>query len=237
MAEQLKEDMDTDTVNNEWADEENDAEFEENDPDFNDDEVDPDFNDDDFNDDEFLDDEWNENDDNDDDWGDTEIVNETDPYSIGFDEKTEKKRQASAIIAVSPEDIDASMDRKVQQLADELSLPPKTCLLLLRRYKWNVSKIIEVYFVDSDKILLGAGVCIHPEDPAKIKKLQSKDVEMECAICMVDVKMSDTFCLECGHLNVCKGCWVDYLRNKVRSKECVTLTCPTSKCYVTIPEV
>ena len=110
----------------------------------------------------------------------------------------------------------------------------RKCLLLLRRYKWNSTKIIDVYFTEPEKILVGAGVCIDKKD--NIINDKNKNEMMECGICMDDVKMGDTFYLECGHLNTCKSCWVDYLRDGVKTKQCVHLTCPTHKCYVTIPQ-
>merc|ERR1712154_636882 len=33
-----------------------------------------------------------------------------------------------------------------------------------------------------------------------------------------------------------KPCWIDYLRSGAKTKQCVHLTCPTHKCYVTIPQ-
>jgi len=135
---------------------------------------------------------------------------------------------------MSADDIDRAVASKVQNLAEELSLEERKCLLLLRKYKWNSNKIIDVYFNEPEKILVGAGVCIEPKKSVITE--QNKNDELECEICLDDVLRKDAFCLECGHLNTCKRCWIDYLGNGVKSKSCVTLTCPTHKCYVTIPQ-
>ena len=106
--------------------------------------------------------------------------------------------------------------------------------MLLRRYKWNIKKIFEVYFNDSNKVLIDAGICINPVSEEKLKKEKISNKIIECGICMQDVKISDTFNLECGHINTSKNCWIDYLKYAVKTKDCLFLTCPTYKCSVII---
>ena len=52
---------------------------------------------------------------------------------------------------------------------------------------------------------------------------------------MDDVPISDIYYLECGHQTTCNKCWIDYLIDGVRSKQCVSLPCPQYKCNITIP--
>lgn len=211
------------------------GEFE--DGDFEDNE-DGDFEDGDFDDGDFDDggddDGWgDEDDDKNNGWGDEDLVENDNQDLLTFN-KPALIKQISAITPLTQQDIDDAVNKKVKQLAEELSLEERKCLLLLRRYKWNTTKIIDVYFTEPDKILVGAGVCIDKKEDVINDK--NKNNVMECGICMDDVPMSDTFCLECGHLNTCKSCWIDYLRDGVKTKQCVHLTCPTHKCYVTIPQ-
>jgi len=51
-----------------------------------------------------------------------------------------------------------------------------------------------------------------------------------------DVDVRHVFSLECGHQTTCSPCWVDYLKDGSRSKECVNLPCPAYKCNVVICE-
>eukprot|EP01083_Nonionella_stella_P209080 758194_1 len=139
--------MDVEEDNNEFEDDD-DNEFEDGD-----------------NDDEWDDDENKGGDDEG--WGD--VIEETDAAIIGIN-KPDLSKQISSIVALSPEDIDRSVIIKVNQLSEELSLDKTKCLLLLRRYKWNITKIIDVYFTDSDKILIGAGVCINPKKTIRYYK-------------------------------------------------------------------
>ena len=216
--------------------EEDDNDFEDND-----------FEDDGFEDDGFeddgKDDGWEDGDD--DGWGDDKdddgwggLV--TEDQTIEQAPREEMKRQVSVIKALTSDDITDAVNEKVNILFDSLAdddtvdITKRECLLLLRRYKWNPQKIMDVYFTDKNKILVGAGVCI--DKKKNIINDKNKNNVIECGVCMDDVKMSDTFCLECGHLNTCKSCWVDYLRDGVKTKQCVHLTCPTHKCYVTIPQ-
>ncbi|ETO18077.1 ariadne-like ubiquitin ligase [Reticulomyxa filosa] len=115
---------------------------------------------------------------------------------------------------------------------------------------------MDVYFTDPDKIRLEAGICLEPKEP----KLKSGSIE--CQVCMEDVDIKNVFNLECGHQvmqillfffffkiiilkivvvrkqmkTTCKPCWVDYLKDAARSKECVSLPCPAYKCNVVIRE-
>merc|ERR1719336_2525695 len=114
------------------------------------------------------DDNWDEDPNNDDDnWGDD--PNDPDDWDPTEEEQKHPepmvpmRRQVSAVTEMSPEDIDKAVQHKVDVLADELSLEKRKCLLLLRKYKWNANKIIDVYFTDPEKILVGAGVCIEPK--------------------------------------------------------------------------
>eukprot|EP01084_Bolivina_argentea_P162490 282772_1 len=166
---------------------------------------------------------------NEDAWGD--VVEET-YQTINDANKPDLSKQCTSWnIDVDPLCIDLAMQTKVKQLAKELSLHERKCLLLLRRYEWNMTKIIDLYFIDCDKILVSAGICIHP---ISTNKNIGIDI-IECEICMDNVMMWDTFNLECGHL-ACKSCWIDYLTLSVKTKQCVHLTCPKHKCYVSIPQ-
>mmetsp|Transcript_1685 Transcript_1685/g.3319 ORF Transcript_1685/g.3319 Transcript_1685/m.3319 type:complete len:536 (-) Transcript_1685:2796-4403(-) len=175
-----------------------------------------------------------ENKEDDDGWGDV-VQDDAPPPLSGMDDNP-LTRQISAVNALSAEDIDIAVQEKVKVLAEELSLEERKCLLLLRKYKWNAALINDVYFNDPDKILVEAGVCVAPKSDKEVAEQKSKQSEMECGVCMDDVPISQTFCLECGHLNTCNKCWIEYLCDGVKTKQCVHLTCPTHKCYVTIPQ-
>ena len=135
---------------------------------------------------------------------------------------------------VSPEDIEKAVNAKVDELGEELELEKRKCLLLLRRYKWNSAKIIDEFFTEKQtEMFVSAGICIDPY--RDVIADANKDEKMECEICMEQMHISEVFALECGHINTCKNCWFDYLVHGVKSKQCVLLDCPTSKCRVTIP--
>jgi len=170
-------------------------------------------------------------------WGSADELKDPGDTQIPINsELPDMTRQQSAVVPMSPEDIEKAMQEKVDALHEELDFEKRKCLLLLRKYKWNSGKIIDVYFGGTEKqeeILLGAGICLDKHKDAINES--NKDEEMECEICMEDIPKSEAFALECGHVNTCKNCWIDYLLHAVKSKQCVLLDCPTSKCHVTIP--
>lgn len=143
-------------------------------------------------------------------------------------------QRSSVVLDMSTDDIHKAIQSKVSALAEELNLGERKCLLLLRKYKWDTSKIIDVYFTDPEKILVGAGVCITPKTDVFNDSDKCKD--FECGVCFENIPMEKALYLECGHFNTCKDCWIRYLMNAVQSKSCVTLRCPSYKCHVAIAE-
>jgi len=191
-------------------------------------------NDNDFNDDN---DEFNEND-NDDGWNDNdndqdnEITDEQE-VKIKEDDLPSSPQQVKSLTI---SDLDKAIEKKVLQLKDELNLEEHKCLMLLRKYKWNVNKISEEYFTNSQIVLKDSGVCLSPRGNNDNKNNSSKNKKtVECQLCLEDVNANILFSMECGHNCVCKPCWVLYLCNGTQTKECVTQTCPAFKCSVIVP--
>ena len=55
----------------------------------------------------------------------------------------------------------------------------------------------------------------------------------QCLICLEDTAINNLFGLSCGHSNVCKSCWTDYLLYQIKTK--LLSGCPSSGCYQIIP--
>eukprot|EP01083_Nonionella_stella_P084254 233181_1 len=160
---------------------------------------------------------------------------EEDPYDeFKVSHDPPHKQLSLSPTALSFEVIQQQIDNKLSSLAEQLDLDKKQCLLLLRHHKWNSTKILELYFNanQTQNILMDAGVCIDPKPP--IQTPNSKQIMIECSVCLDDVSANDTFSIECGHSTVCKPCWIDYLRDAVKTKHCINLTCPQHKCRVII---
>jgi ariadne-1 len=202
--------------------------------DFDEDEQ-PDFDFPDDNDEEFVDD-AEFGDDNDENWGDGDgddddgwgaVISTDDPQisnaPIIF------LKQMSQVTPLTIDEVDVAMNSKVGQISEQLDIVDDKSLLLLRRYKWNSNRINDVYFTNPEKILGEAGVCMDPHDPAR------KSGEMECQVCYDDIDVKDAYSLVCGHQNTCKSCWVYICSTSVQTKQCVFLTCPTTKCHVVAP--
>eukprot|EP01084_Bolivina_argentea_P025889 48144_1 len=182
------------------------------------------------NDDNFEDDDggWDDTDVKIDDWND-----DNDIIDINTVNEPIEQKQMNTIKSYSAKEIDSIINNKIKLLSDELSLESETCLLLLRRYKWNMNKVMDIYFTNTNKILINSGVCIHKKQNSINSTNKNKIIE--CRICMNDVEIKNTFCLDCGHINTCKSCWIQYLIDGVKTKQSIFLTCPTYKCNVIIP--
>jgi ariadne-1 len=183
----------------------------------------------------------------DDGWGDDDGFDDDVPAGEGWDDDEEMlldpaggamyiesapplHRSRTQMRSLGGDDIDDAIALRITQLKESIELDEDKCLLLLRKFKWNVAKVIEAYFVDPAKVQKDAGICA-----VKATDVVS-DEEIECQVCMDDFPADEMFHLDCGHQTTCSTCWTDYLRRSVKSKDCVSLVCPAFKCDVVVPE-
>lgn len=184
-------------------------------------------------------DEWGDNDDGfgddggDDGWGDPDEPLDTMEQKIDTLDPNapDMMRSQTVAVALTDEKIDEEIDKKVNQIIEELDLERHECLLLLRLFNWNSEKIIESYFNNTENVRKDAGICINPVTEASIKS-----GVIECQVCMDDTNIKQVYNLICGHQTTCNKCWIDYLRDAVRTKECINLTCPAFKCNIILPQ-
>ena len=120
--------------------------------------------------------------------------------------------------------IDQDMKKVINNAVDLTCLPKGDCILLLRSFKWNVSKMNDVYYDDSERYLQRAGTQFREDDPPE---------EVECEICCETT--TKPIGLACGHY-FCKDCWKSYLEERF-NKHNIILDCPCMqsgcKCIIT----
>ncbi|ETO20862.1 hypothetical protein RFI_16347, partial [Reticulomyxa filosa] len=133
---------------------------------------------------------WDDDNDNaEEDWGVTMSTGPTHTADMDIEPTT----SSQAVVALTKNEIDAAIGKRVQQLKDQIELDENDCLLLLRKWKWSVAQVMDVYFTNSDKIRSEAGICLNLQKP----KLKSGKIE--CQVCMENVDIKIVFSLECGH--------------------------------------
>lgn len=98
-----------------------------------------------------------------------------------------------------PLSITKEIEKIIRDAEEVTCLPKGDTILVLRYFKWIVSRMNDVYYDDPDKYLALAHTQFSESEPPE---------EIECEICCDTVK--DPIGLSCGHY-FCKSCWKDHI--------------------------
>lgn len=124
------------------------------------------------------------------------------------------------------QEIQPLMESHTRDLSYLLSIDYDIANILLRKYKWNKEKLIDVYYSDTEKVMNEAGVscCQRSSSPT------SSSTPTRCRICGDLFGKDDCFSLPCHH-SFCKFCYGTYLTHQVSDgPPCVYAHCPEFKC-------
>eukprot|EP00043_Microstomoeca_roanoka_P013493 m.132093 g.132093 ORF g.132093 m.132093 type:complete len:514 (-) comp15767_c2_seq1:507-2048(-) len=116
----------------------------------------------------------------------------------------------------------------ISEISTMFEVPSGTARVLLQYYGWNKDRLVE-RLIESDRSAIYAEAgCV---DPAHAKEQIDGDM---CSICGNDDK-ADLFQLGCGH-PFCRGCWIDYLTEKIKSHGKQSIQCPEFGCNILVDE-
>lgn len=173
-------------------------------------------------------DEWNE------------FENELD-QSDGWGETTEDnsmqmkvdlvKAKGIPYVSLTQGQVKEMMETAVTEFGGMLGSEPPwdDARLLLQFYGWDAERATTQYFMgDQTNARINAGLDASPNDC-----MDTEEDELECPVCLDDKQPSEFASLTCGH-NVCKECWLDYVRQAMKSKHCFRLKCPMDSCNVAV---
>ncbi len=133
------------------------------------------------------------------------------------------------------------MKQQISNLVNELSLTLNIDIeivsLLLRRYEWKTECLMENYLSNSLGVLNEHNLhLINKKNDATLQL--NPDLQIECNICVGDVKIMDTFSLDCSH-RFCNECWSDYIISTINNKSfnSIFITCPGHICQTPIKNI
>jgi ariadne-1 len=105
--------------------------------------------------------------------------------------------------------------------------------LVLVNYNWNIDKLTEEWYENTEKIKIESHIEQSAESLAKISEFFSKNKISEdiCPICYTDIEKESAFSLKCNHY-ICKECYIEYINDKLLSEPINILNtpCPLSGC-------
>ena len=144
-----------------------------------------------------------------------------------------------------PNEVMRWAQKMASQLAEHLDLTYSQTWALLDRYDYNASKVLTKYEQDFDelqKVLEEANVAedAYDDDTDGTTK-EDDDTLLECPVCYEDKPKKDFISrseLRCGHTNICKTCFGDYIVKSAKDKKgrffdklsVLNMKCPMSKC-------
>ncbi|XP_057837830.1 probable E3 ubiquitin-protein ligase ARI8 isoform X2 [Cryptomeria japonica] len=132
---------------------------------------------------------------------------------------------------LSEQDIRERQEEAIENVSSVLSISKVEAGILLRHFKWSVSKVNDEWFVDEAKVRREVGLLEKPTVEVK------PDVnELQCGICFDTYSNDRMKAVFCGH-HFCKGCWTGYIHTSVNDGPgCLSLRCPVPSCGAAVDE-
>lgn len=131
--------------------------------------------------------------------------------------------------------IESYMNKLVKGVSGLVGCDAETAAMLLRRFRWSRDRLVASMYGGSGdtKSVSTFGLDgLSKEAPAP-----AASEEVECAICMSDCAVKDTYALGACNHRFCLDCWSDYLVDQLDTKgtQVCLCTCPMFKCTCVVP--
>jgi len=121
---------------------------------------------------------------------------------------------------LSEEDIRQCQEEALTSISTVLSISRVNAGILLRHFRWSVSKVIDEWFADEANVRKTVGLL---EKPVEIRSYVK---ELSCGICFETCARERMKAAVCGH-HFCDTCWAGYIHTSINDGPgCLTLRCP-----------
>ncbi|EMS67422.1 putative E3 ubiquitin-protein ligase ARI8 [Triticum urartu] len=132
-------------------------------------------------------------------------------------------------IVLSENDIHERQEEAIRRVSSIFSIPRESACILLRHYKWNISKLSDEWFADEERVRHFVGL---PTNGAVLPDCQ----ELTCGICFEGYSTSALSSAGCVHL-YCHECWEGYISASINDGPgCLSLRCPEPSCTAMVLE-
>jgi ariadne-1 len=168
-----------------------------------------------------------EDDDDEEDYGFVENASDDDS-----EENTSiSRRPQSNYTILSEEDILQRQEEAITAISTVLSISRVDAGILLRHFKWSVSKVNDEWFADEEKVRRDVGLLEKP-----VVEVRPYEKEVICGICFDYYLRSRMKAAACGH-HFCNVCWIGYIHTSINDGPgCLTLRCPDPSCSAAVGE-
>lgn len=133
------------------------------------------------------------------------------------------------------EELRERQQRCVEDATELLDMTQEASYVLLRKHGWDLERLQEAWFEDSERVLERCGLGQeHTSEPAVSSSFQAASGPQRCRICLEEME-EPLLGLDCGH-GFCTECWTGFLHSQVdEGKAAVQTRCPQFKCGRMVP--
>ncbi|BBN00641.1 ariadne-1 [Marchantia polymorpha subsp. ruderalis] len=140
---------------------------------------------------------------------------------------------------LSEKDIRQRQEEAIATITNFLSVSKTDAGILLRHFKWSVSKVNDEWFADEESVRRSVGL-VRPTRPEYQRRSRGRGQEMRCTICFETHSFSSISRMKaepaCGHF-FCDVCWTGYIHTAINDGPgCLTLRCADPSCGAAIGE-
>lgn len=168
-----------------------------------------------------------EDDDDEEDYGFVENASDDDSE----ENTSSSRRPQSNYTILGEEDILQRQKEAVAAVSAVLYLSKVEAGILLRHFKWSVSKVNDEWFANEEKVRMDVGLLEKP-----VVEVRPYEKELICGICFDYFPRSRMKAAACGH-HFCNACWTGYIHTSINDGPgCLSLRCPDPSCSAAVDE-
>lgn len=145
--------------------------------------------------------------------------------------------RTSSYIVIQDKDIDTLRNKLIENTQEFIDLPKDEAILALIYFQWDIDRLKEVWYEDSEKYQVESGIVQSNNSKKALQKSGVKANNEECSICYSPKEdCSEYFALACNHY-FCGDCWKEHLKEHTSDYLTVlSTTCPQQDCNLVVPE-
>ncbi|KAM0894904.1 hypothetical protein ACQ4PT_024166 [Festuca glaucescens] len=148
------------------------------------------------------------------------------PYEV-TDEIASMREKRYVIL--TEKDIHERQEEGIKRVSSVFSIPRESACILLRQYKWNISKLSDEWFADEERVRKSVGL---PANEVLLPDSQT----LTCGICFEGYSTNALSSASCVHF-YCHECWEGYISASINDGPgCLALRCPEPSCSAMVLE-
>ncbi|BAF25568.1 Os09g0513800, partial [Oryza sativa Japonica Group] len=138
-------------------------------------------------------------------------------------------RAGARYVVLTEDDIRERQEEMISRVSAIFSVPRESACVLLRHYKWSISKLSDDWFADEENVRRSVGL------PSNVVHVPDCP-ELTCGICFEGCAANAMSCAGCSHF-YCHECWEGYISAAVNDGPgCLVLQCPEPSCDAIVLE-